>query len=134
MDAETAIWLAGLIAQAVTALEHSPGMTVEDEANSAHWLQIVAEEADGEPRLGGFVLNFPYREHQGDPLETLQQTGLRIPPGTRVEHWEDGGFATIWVRPDVPLVALAHFVGDILARITGAEASAELAVKIEYGF
>ncbi len=55
-------------------------------------------------------------------------------PGTQAVGWEDGAHATIRIRPDVPLVGLAHFAGDILEKVVGASSDAELSVQIEYGF
>ncbi len=132
MDAETAIWLGDLIAQATLALEDGPCVTIEVEGQSNHWIQVIPEEA--EEKLSGFLLNFPYRSRQGDPLETLQAAGLALPPGTQTRFWEDNGYAALWIRPDVPLVGLAHFAGNVLTHIVGAPSDAELEVQIEYGF
>lgn len=134
MDIEQATWLAELIQQAITQHEHNPCLTIEVEGNSRQWIQVVPEkETDGE-QLGGFVLNFAYRKQKGDPLEVLNKAGVKAPPGTEPLTWEDGGYATIWVRPDVPPVALALFAGNILERITGASEHDEIGVQIEYGF
>ena len=134
MDQDEAIWLAELLLEAISYLEDSPGLTVEVEGELNQWVQVVfeADEADGS--LKGFNLNFPYRGQAGDPVTTLTKAGLSIPPDTQSKEWEDDGFATIWIRPDVPIVALALFIGDILDRIIKTAPGASLAVQIEYGF
>ncbi len=134
MDAQQALWLSGLILQALAELEHSPGLTIEVVDNEHLWVQLLPEESEEDGALAGFVLNFPYRHRSGDPLQTLREITLKPPPGTRTLLWEDGGYARIWLRPDVPLVGLAHFVGDVLERVVGAPQNAELAVRIEYGY
>src|SRR5690606_41247663 len=100
-------------------------MTIEADDRPDYWLQILPEASEHDGQLEGFVLNFPYRGHTGDPVETLRQRGLTPPPGTETREWEDNAFAMIWIRPDVPLVGLAHFAGDILQVIVGAARSAE---------
>lgn len=134
LEADVAIWLGELIGKAVVELEHAPGMTIEVEGTPNQWVQVVPEASDLSGQLAGFALNFPYRGHEGDPVAALGQVGLVAPPGTRTRTWEDGGFATIWVRPDVPLVGLAHFIGDILQAIVGADRGAELTVQFDYGY
>lgn len=131
---DEAIWLGELIGKAVVELEHSPGMTVEVDGTPAQWVQVIPEASQLDGSLSGFLLNFPYRGHESEPLDTLQQLRLVPPPGTESRHWENGGFATLWLRPDVPLVGLAHFVGDILHRVVGAAPDAELAVQFDYGY
>ncbi len=132
LDEPKALWLAELIVQAVAHLEHSPGLIIEVSDKSDQWLQIVLEDND-DGQLGGFVLNFPYQLHAGEPVATLRAHGIRLPPNSDSVDWEDGGYATIWVRPDVPLVALAQLASDILERIVGAPPDPELSVQIEYG-
>lgn len=134
MDAEEAIWLAELIAQAVAELAHSPGLTIEVHGDANLWLQVLPEESEIDGKLAGFILNFPYRLSSGDPLSTLAALGLKPPPGTHSVEWQDGAFARLLVRPDVPLVGLAHFAGDLLQHIVGAPPGAELTVQIEHGF
>ncbi len=134
MDAETAVWLAELIAEAHTDLSEHPGLTLEVESKTNQWVQIVPEPEDDGISLSGFLLNFPYRTHITEPLQTLTEKGLVAPPDTQTIEWQEDGFATIWVRPDIPLVALAHFAGDILQRVVGVDSDARLAVQIEYGF
>lgn len=134
MDAQQALWLSGLILQALAELEHSPGLTIEVVEDERLWTQLLPEESEEDGALAGFVINFPYRDHSGDPLQTMRDITLKPPPGTRTIAWEDDGYARIWLRPDVPLVGLAHFVGDVLERIVGVPQNAELAVRIEYGY
>lgn len=135
MDRETANWLAELIQQATSELEYNPGLTVEVETDATKWLQVLPEEDEETAELlGGYVLNFPYRNHSGDPLLAMQSVGLSLPPDTRALEWEDNGHAMVWIRPDIPLVALALFIGDILTKITGAPDDSEFTVQIEYGF
>lgn len=134
LEADVAIWLGELIGKAVVELEHKPGMTVEVDGEPNQWVQVIPEASQVTGELGGFVLNFPYRGHTGDPVETLREEGLLPPPGTESREWEDDGFAMIWLRPDVPLVALAHFTGDVLHSIVGAPPDAELAVDFSYGY
>ena len=109
MDQDEAIWLTGLILEAIGSLDDGPCLTVEVENNLNQWVQVLFEHNDDDGSLQGFTLNFPYRENTGDPLETLARAGLSLPPDTRTVEWEDGGFASIWVRPDAPVVALALF-------------------------
>ena len=133
MDQEVAIWLAEVVMEAVANLDENPGLTVEVEGSVNQWVQVLFEKAD-DGSLDGFNLNFPYRDKAGDPTLTLAQAGLSLPPGTASVDWEDGGFATIWVRPDAPVVALAHFIGDILERVIGAAPGSPITAQIEYGF
>jgi len=134
MDQEEAVWLTGLILEAISSLDEGPCLTVEVEHNLNQWVQVLFEYNDDDGSLQGFTLNFPYRDKSGDPLETLAAAGLSLPPDTRTVEWEDGGFASIWVRPDAPVVALALFLGDILQKVVGADAGATLTVQIEYGY
>lgn len=134
LDADVAIWLGELIGKAVVELEHAPGMTVEVQGVPKQWVQVIPEASQLDGQLAGFVLNFPYREQTGDPVDTLRGRGLMPPPGTESREWEDNGFAMIWIRPDVPLVGLAHFIGDILQTIIGTPQSAELNVQFDYGY
>lgn len=134
MEADVAIWLGELIGRAVVEMAHGPGLTIEVTEMPGLWLQVIPEESDETAGLGGFLLNFPYREPSGDPLDALAAAGVTPPPDTRLDRWEQGGFATLWVRPDIPLVGLAHFCGDILERLTGAPPNADLSVRYEYGF
>lgn len=132
MDEEQAAWLAGLIQEITAHAEHSPGLTIEVEGNASQWIQVLAE-AD-EAGLSSFVLNFPYRGRKGDPLEALADAGLKLPPGTEALIWEDDGYATIGIRPDVPLKALALLIGDVLEQFVGAAAGYDVSVEIKYGF
>lgn len=134
MDADTAIWLGELFGKAVVELGHSPGLTVEVEGRPGDWVQVIPEESELSGDLAGFVVNFPYRGHTGSPLEALRAQGVAPPPGTQTRTWEDGGFATLWIRPDIPLVGLAHFAGDILEKLVGAPADCELSAQFEYGY
>ena len=133
-DADQAIWLAGLIARSIASIELSPGLTIEVEDEPKQWLQVIIESDDVTQNVVGFILNYPYQQHNAEPLDRLTETGLTVPPDTRIDAWEPGGFARLWIRPDVPLVGLAHFAIDILKKVTGADDSAELTVRIEYGF
>lgn len=134
LDADTAIWLGELIGKAVVELEHNPGLTVEVDDTPNQWVQVLPEASHVTGQLSGFVLNFPYRGHDGDPVQTLRDAGLTPPPNTQSRDYEDGGFAAVWIRPDVPLVGLAHFLGEILHGIVGADENAELAVQFDYGY
>jgi hypothetical protein len=134
VDADIAIWLGELLGKAVVELQHAPGLTVEAKGRSGDWVQIIPEESEHDDSLAGFVVNFPYRGHTGSPLDTLQAQGVKPPPGTEAHTWEDGGYATLWIRPDVPLVGLAHFAGDILEKLIGTPADSELTAQFEYGY
>jgi hypothetical protein len=134
MDAEQAVWLAGLIQQAVDQLRHRPGLTIEVEGSAELWIQVIPELDDSGEKLDGFILNFPYRGQHGDPLDVITASGLSAPPDTKVLEWEDGGSARLWIRPDVPLVAFSFFIGHILENIVDAPGDAELAVDFEVGF
>ncbi len=134
IEADQAIWLAGLIAQSIAAIEHSPGLTIEVENDPKQWIQVIPEADEISHIIDGFILNYPYQQRGVEPLDKLAESGLTPPPDTRIEVWEPGGFARLWIRPDVPLVGLAHFAIDILKKVTGANDDAELTVRIEYGF
>jgi hypothetical protein len=134
MDAEQAVWLAGLLQQAVDQLQHHPGLTIEVEGSAEFWVQVIPELDDSGESLHGFLLNFPYRGQQGDPLDTIAAAGLSAPPTTKTLAWEDGGVARLWIRPDVPLVAFSLFIGHILENIVDAPADAGLAVDFDAGF
>lgn len=134
MDKEEATWLAEMILNAAADLEDSPGLLIEVETRVGQWVQVLIEHDEEDGKVGGYALNFPYRDHSGDPLVALESVGLKLPPDTRALEWENDGFATIWIRPDIPLVALALFINDILICITGAAADAVITVRVEYGY
>ncbi|MBN1429225.1 MAG: hypothetical protein JXB07_12695 [Anaerolineae bacterium] len=134
MDKEEAIWLAELIVEAAADLEDSPGLLIEVESKTSQWVQVLIEQDEESRQISGFALNFPYTDHSGDPLIVLEAAGLKLPPDTRALEWEDDGFATIWIRPDIPLVALALFANDILTRVVGAQVDAPITVRLEYGY
>lgn len=127
-------WLAGLIDEAITNLAYNPGLTIETEGDNNRWAQLIPEVDPEDQSLSGIILNFAYQKHKGDPLETIKSSGLRPPPGSETLEWEDDGFARIWMRPDVPLIALSMFIGDILAKIEGAPEGFKITVKVEYGY
>ncbi|NDJ36955.1 MAG: hypothetical protein GYB64_20070 [Chloroflexi bacterium] len=134
IDREEARWIAGLVEQALDGLPQKPGLTLEVIDQPMYWLQIVPEIDEETGRLGAFLLNFPYRDHADSPLLVLSGADIMPPPGTTVDRWEDHGFARIRLRPDVPLIPLALFMGEVLEKIVGAPADGELKVFIEYGF
>lgn len=133
MDGEVAIWLGELIGQAVLEIAQNPGLTIEVDGHPQLWLQVIPVPAD-EGTLSSFLLNFPYRDHAGNPAELLASVGVQPPPDTTSPGWEPGGSARLVVRKDVPLVALAHFCGDVLQHIVGAPPDASYAVQFEYGY
>ncbi|GAB4469391.1 MAG: hypothetical protein Kow00124_04500 [Anaerolineae bacterium] len=133
MDKETAGWLANLIQEAAMELEHNPGLTIEVDGEEEKWVQIIPE-ADDEGHFAGFTLNFPYRGQSGDPLITLTEHVTTPPPGSLTIGWEDGGYARLHIRQDIPLTALAFFINDLLVKLLGAAENPELAIRIEYGF
>ncbi len=134
LDEGKAVWLADLIVQASTNLEESPGLTVEVVGQSEKWIQVLPECQDENGRLSGFVVNFAYHNEQQEPVATIEGKGIRLPPGTRTLEWEGGAYARLWIRPDVPVVGLAHLMSDILERISQSPANPELEVHIEYGY
>jgi hypothetical protein len=134
MNTEQAVWLAGLIQQAIDQLRHQPGLTVEVEGSAELWIQVIPEPDDSGEKIDGFLLNFPYRKQEGDPLDTIAASGLSAPPDTKTLGWEDGGTARLLVRPDVPLVAFSLFIGHILENIVDAPGDAELTVDFDVGF
>ena len=134
MDNETAQWFAGLLVQASTQLDHQPGLTIEVLEKPEYWLQVIFETDDDTKQITGFLLNFPFRESVTEPLELITTKGIVLPPDTRSLKYEPGGFASIWIRADIPLVALALLAGDLLAKVMGAPEEAEFEVQIEYGF
>lgn len=133
MESEVAIWLGELIGQAVLEIAHNPGLTIEVDDHPQKWLQVIPVPAD-DGTLSSFLLNFPYRDHAGNPAEVLAASGVQPPPGTSSPGWEDGGSARLVIRRDVPLLALAHFCGDVLQHVVGAPEDASYAVQIEHGF
>jgi hypothetical protein len=132
MDREVANWLAGFIQQTITQLDSRPCMIVEVEGDPKRWLQVIPQAKN--EQLSGLWLNFAYRNHQGNPLQTLEAADIIAPPGSQSDTWEDNGYATIWIRPDVPLLALALLIGDLMERIVGASPDDELNILIEYGY
>nr|MBN1229748.1 hypothetical protein [Anaerolineae bacterium] len=135
VDAETAIWLSDLIVQSLHGLERGPGLTIEIIGSPHLWTQLIPCFAfEEEPKLTGFVLNFPYRDKSGNPLEVIEQAGITPPPGTTPGDWENRKNAAIHLRRDIPLVALAHFIGDIFEKVLGASPDDELSVQIDYGY
>jgi hypothetical protein len=132
MDIEVAEWLAELIHQAVMDRKRGIGLTIEVDDQPANWLQIVPE-AEDQGDLTGFLMNFPYRSAQHNPLEHLSEAGLKPPPSTQVITWESGAYATLWLRPDTPLVPMALFAADILEKIGDALPSYEVSVQMIHG-
>ena len=132
MKREMVLWLTGLIIQTLTQLEDKPSLTCEVEGDDSHWAQIVPEDSTSSGKLSGFTLNFAYR-HSDEPLAILKEVGLGLPPGSRVIEWEAGGFATLWLRPDLPVVALAHLTGDIIEKVQNTKGDYQLVAWIEHG-
>lgn len=132
MDKEIVNWLAGLIQQTITQLANRPCMIIEVEGDPKRWLQMIPQIEDDQ--LSGLWLNFTYKNHQGNPLHTLEMVDIIPPPGSQSDTWEDNGYATIQLRPDVPLLALTLFIGDLMERIVGTSPDDELSVQIEYGY
>jgi hypothetical protein len=132
MDIEIAGWLAEMIQQAVTDLQHGTGLTIEVDDHPENWLQIVPESGV-DHLLSGFVLNFPYHSLNEDPLERLVEAGIKPPPGTKVASWEGGGYATLRLRPDIPLGAFALLAADVLEKIGGAQEPYEVSVQMMHG-
>ena len=133
IDPELAQWLTSLIAQTLAQLEHGAGLTCEVEGQTRLWVQAVPEQDKETNRLGGILLNFTYR-HTDEPLAVLARVGMKPPPDTRVVEWETNAFARLWIRPDIPVVALAYFVGDIIEKVLEAPPGYELAAWIEHGY
>lgn len=133
MDAEQVKWLTGLIAQTFANLEGGPGLTCEVQGEAKRWVQVIPEQADEDGQLSGVLLNFAYL-HDDEPLERLKRVGMLPPPDTRVESWEAGGFAALWIRTDIPVVALSLFVADIIEKVLEAPPGYELAAWIERGY
>lgn len=133
MDNETAQWLASLIMQASTQLDHHPGLTIEVIEQPEHWVQVILETAEDSPQLTGFVINFPIRDTVTEPLELITGSGIQPPPGTRLLNNITGSMS-IWIRADIPLVALALLIGDVMHKVLGTPADSEFEVQVEYGF
>lgn len=135
MDLEVAEWLAELILQAANEISRRPGLTIEVEDDASNWVQVVLESDEETPgSLSGYVLNFPQQFSPGSADAALREAGLSLPPGTRVLAHEPGAYGTIWIRPDIPVAALALLIGDIIEKANGAPAGSEVNVLIEYGF
>jgi hypothetical protein len=133
IDPEMAEWLTSLIAQTLAQLERKPGLTCEVEGDAKRWVQVIPDADPESGQLGGILLNFTYH-HDEKPLALLERVGMKPPPNTRVTEWETGGFARLWIRPDIPVVALALFVGDIIEKVLEAPTGYELAAWIEHGY
>ena len=135
MDIEQGQWIAELIGQALAGIENQPGLTIEVEDRAALWLQVLLESDEYDPKkLSGFVLNFPYRGFAEAPLQILHQHNITPPPDTKMLTWDKTQFATLWLRPDTPLIGLALFIGDIFSQIIGADNDADFNIQIEYGY
>lgn len=136
MDEEQAQWLAGLIAQAILGVTQGAGLTCEVIGDAGRWVQIVPEpptEGDRQQSISALTVNFAYR-HSEEPLEKLSTLGVTPPPGTEVTAWEPEHFATLRIRPDIPVIALAFFVGDLFGKAQGAQEGYELSVQLDTGF
>jgi hypothetical protein len=126
---------AELVLQAIHELSRRPGLTVEVEADRQNWVQVIPVEHVEQPgSVSGFVVNFPERFGSRGLVDGLQEAGIRLPPDTALIAHEANSYGTLRVRADIPLVALALFVGAIIERIGGAAPGYELSVHIEYGF
>jgi hypothetical protein len=134
LDEDQAIWLGELILEAIANLADHPAMTIEVDGTPNQWIQAVFEADEDDTKFAGFTLNFPYRGYSGDPLAAVEKAGLKPPPDTKALEWEDDGFATLWIRPDAPVIAMALLMSDILQRMVGALPDASLSAQIEYGF
>jgi hypothetical protein len=135
MDGAVAGWLAELIKQTTSEGAYSAGLTVEVDDHPESWVQIIPEmETDGSAQFSGFAINFPCRQRHASLQEALDLAGLKSPPDTQILAHEPGKYGTIWVRPDIPLLALALFAGDILEKLGGAPDDYEISVNIEHGF
>ena len=132
MDPDMSKWLTSLITQTLAQLEQGAALTCEVQGDAGRWVQVVPEQDEEDARLGGIVLNFAYR-HTDEPLTVLRRVGVQPPPDTQVAEWEANGFARLWVRPDIPVVALALFVGDIIEKVQQTPPDYELAAWIEHG-
>lgn len=136
MDEELAQWLAGLIAQAILGVQQNAGLTCEIIGDTSRWVQVVPEqptEDDGQQSISGLSLNFAYR-HNEEPLEKLEALGLKPPPGTTVTAWEPDAFTTLHLRPDIPVIALAFFIGDVFGKVQAAPQGYDISVKLDYGY
>lgn len=133
MDRETAQWLAGLMTQVFSQVQQKGGLTVEVRDDANLWAQVIPEIDEESGKLGGVLLNFSYPYNE-EPLEALRGAGLKLPPDTKAQEWEANGFARLWIRPDIPVVALCLFVGDIIEKVMDAPPEYELHAWIEYGY
>lgn len=130
MELEVATWLAELIQQALAVMEHRPGLTIEVEDDPSNWVQIIPESDVISEQLTGYSLNFPFRESGDEPEMYVKSAGLRLPPETQFTSWQRGSHITLWIRPDIPLVALALFASDILEKLGKARLGYEVNVQI----
>lgn len=133
MDAKEAAWLAGLIRDASWQIDEGAGLTIEIVGDPTHWVQVVPV-GGGSEGLDHYLVNFSYRGNEGNPIQRLGQLGLMLPPDTQAPSWEDDGFATVTIRQDVPLVALAYLINDIFLKMMNVPPERELSVQMEYGF
>ncbi len=133
MDEKEAAWLAGLIRDASWQTDSGALVTIEVVDDSTHWLQVLPV-GSAEGGIEHYLLNFPYRGSEGDPIQTLGQVGLMLPPATESSAWEDDGFATVKLHPDTPLVAIAFLINDLFQKLMNVPNDRGLSVQIEYGF
>jgi len=133
MDEKEAAWLAGLIRDAAWHLEESPGLTIQVDGEPEKWIQIIPVAGEvGEH--SGYLLNVPYQNRQGNPMHVMGQVGVLLPPDTATDSWEDNGFATLRLSEDIPLVALAYLIDDLLKKFLSAADDFSIHVQIEHGF
>ncbi len=133
IDLALAGWLADLIQQTVEMLDSRPGLTCEVEGDEFNWVQVIPEPGQDGKLLDSYLLNFAFRGHFGNPLEVLRHLGVSLPPGTRCLSWEDGSHATLRVRGDIPVAALALLVGSLHQKVGGAPDDLDLSVQIQHG-
>lgn len=134
MELIEADWLAGFIKQIMDERALGPCLLVEDELDSVNWLQLLPEEDEDSGSPSGYLLNFPYRLLNPDPLTVLREHGVNVPPGTQLSEWKAGEFVLLRIRPDVPKVALALLMGSILIQVLGMPPDHSISVQVEYGY
>lgn len=133
MDHEVAEWLAELIQQTLSSLEHNPGLTIEVEDDPANWVQIIPTSEGTTVQLAGFILNMPFRNIPDEPEPYLTAAGINLPPNTSLTSWERDSHITLLIRPDIPLVALALLIGDLLLKVGKASSHFEINVQVLHG-
>ncbi len=134
MDKDVATWLAGMIKDASSIYHgNNKGLLIEVVDNPHQWVQVIPErDVDGQV-VTAYILNLPYLGQARSPLEVLGEI-VQLPPGTQLMSWEADGFATLRLRPDIPLIPFSMLIGELFEELLTASTDYDLAVEYQTGF